>query len=224
MNNIYIILKANLVFNCFCVWRLASMYVWLTSLYIWYNTSKRGGNKNPCMTRCFLCQMCHLTLTENWNTWQKWLKLDLLEASVLVININVHPAAVKGRGDQLDSWDAYAWLLQLLCFVFLSFCFLGCPCSCCTHTHTAKLTFRHTRSEAVFPNLHMETVKQMYFWAALHTWSCGWTFYPNYFPTNACSLPKSPWLPPRTPAPSDVAIVCQVGGGGECSGGGASWE
>lgn len=33
------------------------------------------------------------------------------------------------------------------------------------------------------------------FLAALQTWRCGWTFYPNYFPTNACSLPESLWLP-----------------------------
>lgn len=160
--------------------------------------------------------MWHLTLTENWNTWQKWLKLDLLEASVLLMNINVHPATVKERGDQLDSWDANAWLLEVFYFSFF------CSCSCCIHN--VKLTFRHTCSEVVCPNLHMETVKQMYFWAALHTWSCGWTFYPNYFPTNACSLPKSPWLPPRTSASSDVAIVCQVEEEGEGGAGGASWE
>lgn len=63
---------------------------------------------DPCMARCFLCQMCHLTLTENSNTWQKWLKLDLVEASLLLININVHPATVKERGGQLDSWDTNA--------------------------------------------------------------------------------------------------------------------
>lgn len=38
------------------------------------------------------------------------------------------------------------------------------------------------------------------------------------------ACPNHRGSPPRTPAPSDVAIVCQVGGGGEGSGGGVSWE
>lgn len=47
---------------------------------------------------------------------QKWLKLDFMQALVLVMNINVHFAAVKGRRDRLDALAAYTYIPMLNLF------------------------------------------------------------------------------------------------------------
>lgn len=47
------------------------------------------------------------------------------------------------------------------------------------------------------------------FLAALQTWSCGWTFYPNYFPANAHGVLESKG-PLRPQEACDVASVCCV--------------
>lgn len=47
------------------------------------------------------------------------------------------------------------------------------------------------------------------FLAVLQTWSCGWTFYPNYFPANAHGVLESKG-PLRPQEACDVASVCCV--------------
>lgn len=70
MNNICIILKTNLLSGCFCLVFMLDTHPCMSGVAP--NGEEIG---DPCMTRCFLCQMCHLTLTENWNTWQKMAKI-----------------------------------------------------------------------------------------------------------------------------------------------------
>lgn len=102
-----------------CVWCLSSMYAWHTSMYVWYST-KRGGNRRPLHDQMFLVSKVPLNFDRKLERMAKLAKIGSTWSFGLLININVHPANVKERGDQLDSWGANAWIFEFLCF----FCFL----------------------------------------------------------------------------------------------------
>lgn len=76
-------------------------------VYIWSKKRKAGKATELFHDQMFLLSVVPLNFDRRLAHMLKWLKLDFMQALVLVMNINVHFAAVKGRRDRLDSMAAY---------------------------------------------------------------------------------------------------------------------
>lgn len=124
-------------------------------VYIWTKKRKAGKATELFHDQMFLLSVVPLNLDRKLAHMLKWLKLDFMQALVLVMNINVHFAAVKGRRDRLDSAAAYTYIPMLSLFKLW----------CCDEVtlYTYKYDINPETHSGSVSNQHMETVKQMYF-------------------------------------------------------------